>query len=115
MDEEDGVRLRDRQPNPIRELEPRLLAHRVGRVDELVDAALALELVVDHGGQRDRDAVRGSDGEAFLPVAFNEHVGRAELVPCNTEPALRELLEVAGLERLPHGAELVPQARPEHA
>ena len=56
--DEVGVRLRQRHGDPVGQLEPLLLAHRVQRVDQVVDAALELELVVERRVERDGDAVR---------------------------------------------------------
>src|SRR5581483_170244 len=51
--EQVGVRCREREPDAVRQLEPCLLAHRVDTVDQLVDAALPYELVVEGGVERD--------------------------------------------------------------
>ena len=45
--EEAGVGLRDRQPDPVRELEAQLLPLRVHGVDEVVDTAAQKQVVVE--------------------------------------------------------------------
>ena len=59
---------------------PGVLAHRVDAVDQLVDAALAGQLVVDRGVERDRDAGVAGDRPALLAGPLDEHLVRAELV-----------------------------------
>ena len=61
------------------------------------------ELVVEREIERDGDAVRRRDRPALLAVALDEHLVRAELVAGDAEPAAGELLELARLERGPHG------------
>ena len=46
----------DRERDAVGQLEPGVLAHRVDAVDQLVDATLARQLVVDGRVDRDRDA-----------------------------------------------------------
>ena len=57
--------------------------------DQLVDAPLAVELLVDVRVERDRDAVLGRDRPAFLPGALDEHLVRPELVPRGAEAPAR--------------------------
>ena len=64
--EQVGVARGERQRDAVGELEAGLLAQRVDVVDQLVDAALARELVVERGVERDRDAVLGRDRPALL-------------------------------------------------
>ena len=82
-------------------------------MDQLVHARLARELVVDVRVERDRDARIGRDRPTLLARSLDEHLVRAELVPGGAETAAVELLEVARLKRRPHGAELLPESRPE--
>ncbi len=82
-------------------------------MDQVVDTTAAHELVVEVQVESDRDAVGGSNRPALLAVALDQHLLRGELVSGNAERAVRELLEVAGLERRPDCPELPPELRPE--
>ena len=82
-------------------------------MDEVVDTALALELVVQARVEGDGDPVGRGDGPALLAGSLDEHLVCAELVPCRAEPAVGKLLEVSGCERLAHRGELFPELRPE--
>ena len=93
---------------------PSLLAHRVHLADQVVDAALELELGVERRVERDRDAVRRRDRPALAAAALDEHLVRLELVAGGAEAAAAELLELARLQRLLHGAQLLAEPRPEH-
>ena len=114
MREQVAVGRRERQRDAVGQLEPGVLAHRVDPVDQLVDAALERQLVVDRGVERDGDAVVAGDRPALLAGPLDEHLVRAELVPGGAEAAAAELLELARLERGPHRAELLAELRPEH-
>ncbi len=70
--EEVCVRLGDRQGDPVRELEPRLLAQRVGGVNEVVDAPSAQEIVVEVEVERDRQPVAPRNRPAVLALPLDE-------------------------------------------
>ena len=82
-------------------------------MDEVVDATRADELVVELEVERDGEAVRGRDRPAVLAVALDEHLVAREVVAGDADAAVRELLEVARLERGAHRAQLLPELRPE--
>ena len=86
--EQVGVGRGNRQLDPIGELEPGLLAHRVHAVDEVVDAAGAHEVVVEVEVERDREAVRRGDRPAVLALPLDEHLVARELVAGHADPAL---------------------------
>ncbi len=54
------------------------------------------------------------DRPAVAAAALDDHLVRLEVVAGGAEPAAAELLELARLERLLHGAEVLPELRPEH-
>src|ERR671936_419115 len=72
------------QNDPVGQREAGVLPHRVHAVDQVARPALELELLV-----------------------------QGELVAVHAEPPVPELLELAGLERRSHRAELLPQLRPQ--
>ena len=83
-------------------------------MDQLVDASLEHERLVDRGLERDRDAGVGSgDGPTVLAGPLDEHLVGAELVPGGAEAPVAELLELARLKRRAHRAELLAELRPE--
>ena len=112
MREQVGIRRRNGQPDPIGELEARLLAQGVDRVDELVDPAFALELCVDVGVERDGDAVLGGERPALPAVRSTSTSSRFELVAGSAEAAVTEILELAALQRRTDGGEPFPSFGP---
>ena len=111
--EQVGVRLRNRQLDPVGQLEARVLAQRVHRVDEVVDAPRAHELVVEVEVERDGDAVGRGHCPPLLAVPLDEHLVARELVAGHADASVRKLLELARLERGSHRAELLAELRPE--
>ena len=103
----------NRQGDAIGQLEPCVLPHRVDAVDQLVDAALECQLLVDGRVDRDGHARVTGDGPPVLPGPFDENLLRGQLMAGNPESAALELLEVARLKRSAHGTELLPELRPE--
>ena len=76
---------------------PVLLAQPVDVVDQVVDAALEAELVVELGVEGDGDAVGGGHRPALLLGALDEHVvGARGSCPATRKPP-SERLELAGL------------------
>src|SRR5581483_7841626 len=59
-------------------------------------------------------AVTRRDREALAAEALDEHLVRAELVAGGAEAPARKLLEVARLQRLLNGRQLLAEPRPEH-
>ena len=108
-----GVRLRQRHGDPVRELEPLLLAHPVQGVDQVVDTPLELELGVEGRVERHGDAFLRGDGPAFLAGALDEDLVGTEVVAENAEAAALELLEIARGECLAHRAEFLAEPRAE--
>src|SRR5437868_2736931 len=106
-----GERLREREDDAVGQLEACLLAQRVHLSDQVVDTALEAQLVVEPRVEGDGQAVRRGDREALAAAALDQHVARVELVARGAEPALAELLEIAGGERLLHRAELATESR----
>src|SRR5204863_7491409 len=53
------------------------------------------------------------DRPALAPAPLDEHLVRCELVRAAPEPAIRQLLELAGRERFPHRAELLAELGPQ--
>src|SRR5262249_48561725 len=98
----------------IDDLEALVLPHRVHLADEVVRAALELELRIERRVELDGDALRGRDRGALAAATLDEHLVRAELVPRGAEPSVAELLEVARLQCLLHLAQRGTEARPEH-
>ena len=82
-------------------------------MDQLVDAALERQLVVDGRIDRDGHARVTGDGPTVLPGAFDEHLLRRQLMAGDPEPPTFELLEVARLKRCPNDTELLAELRPE--
>ena len=69
------------------------------------DAALELELVVERGVERDGEAVLAGDRPALARRARSTSTSSGSSSwPVDAQPAAVELLELAGLERRPHGA-----------
>src|SRR5581483_5800578 len=98
---------------PVGDLEALVLPQLVDLPDEVVHAALELELVVERDVERDRHALGGRDRPALAAAALDEHLVRLELVAGGAEAAAVELLEPAGLERLLHRPQLLAEARAE--
>ena len=82
-------------------------------MDEVVHAAFALELVVEPRVESHRHTVGSRDRPALLAMPLDEHFLRAQVVIRRAEAATRELLELAGLERLAHRHQLGAELRPE--
>src|SRR5712691_5621528 len=112
--EQVGVGLWQDDSNPVRELKPCFLAHRVQPMDQFVHAALPAKLVVEL--RRDRDGQRVVFGErpSFTRTALDEHLVGRELAPVHSNPTACELLELAGLQRCADRAQLLTELRPEH-
>ena len=108
-----GVRLRQRHRDPVRQLEPLLLAHPVQGVNQVVDTPLELELGVERRVERHGDALLRGDGPALLAGALDEDLVRTEVVAEDAEAAALELLELARRESGAHGAELLAELRAE--
>src|SRR5204863_3614343 len=87
---------------------------RIDSVYEIARAPLELELRIERKVEGDRQAVVRCDRPAFLPRSLNEHLVGPELAAVHAEPAALELLELAGLERRAHGAELLAELGAEH-
>ena len=104
-----------RERDAIGQREPRFLPHGVDPVDEVVDPALAPELVVQPRVERDRHAVGGRDRPAFLATPLDQHLLRAQVVPRRSEAAAGKLLELSGFECLAHRDQLSAELRAEQA
>ena len=83
------------------------------RLDELVDTALAVELRIDLGLERNRHAVLGRNRPTLAARALDQHVLRLELVPCRAKTPTLELLEITLLECGANLAELLAKTRAE--
>src|SRR5690349_2147514 len=83
-------------------------------MDQLVRLALEHELVVEAKVESDRHSVGRRNRPALSPATLDENLVGAELVAGRAEASVRELLELARRERLPHGAELLAELRAEH-
>src|SRR4051812_21921268 len=105
---------RERDPDPIGQLEPLLAAHRVDPVDQVEDQSLELELEVEPRIECDREPIATRDGPAFPARPLDEHFVGPELVAEHPEAAALELLELTGAKCGLNRAELLPQLRPEH-
>ena len=105
----------ERDGDAVAQLEAGVAAHRVDAVDELADAALTDELVVERRVERDRERAVLGDREALDGGALAvEHLVGAELLAGDAHAASLELLVVAGLERRLHGRQPRAEPRPEH-
>ena len=83
-------------------------------MDQVVDAALELELRVEGRVERDRDSLVRRDRPALLAGALDEHLVGAEVVAEDAEAAALELLELARRESGADGAELLAELGAEH-
>ena len=113
MLEEVALRGRQRDPDPVGQLEALLLAHRVDLVDQVEDARLELELWVEPSVERDRHAVGARHGPALLAGSLDEHLVGGELVLADSEVAAVKLIELAAGKRLAHVAQCRPEFRAE--
>src|SRR5207237_5997037 len=68
------------------------------RANQVVDAPLPHELVVERRVERDGDAVHRGDRRSVSARALDEHLVRLELVTGRAEAPAAEILEVASLE-----------------
>src|SRR5215212_3833594 len=98
------LRSRQRDPDPVGQLEALFLAHRVDLVDQVEHERLELELRVERRLERNRDAVVTCDGPAFLAALLDEDLLRPELVLADSEAAAVELIEFAARQRFSHVA-----------
>ena len=110
-----GVRGCEGDDDAVRELEALLLAAAVDLADQVADALLEPQGIVELGRERDRDDVVGGhhesvDGEP-LPA---EHVVGSELLARGAYAPVAELLVVAGVECRLHVAQLRAEPRAEH-
>ena len=95
----------DPELDAVGDLEAGLLAQHVHLVDEVEEARLQQELVVERGVERDGDAVLAGDGPALAADPLDEHLVRLEHVAVDLEAAAVELLELAALQPLAHVAQ----------
>ena len=84
-------------------------------MDEVVDAALAHELLVQPRVERDCHTVGGRDRPALLAAALDEHFLGTQVVTRGAEAAATQLLELACLERRPYRDQLGAKLWPEQA
>ncbi len=113
MPEQLGLRGRQRDPDPVGQLESLLLAHRVDLVDQVEDERLELELGIERGVERDSDAVGACHGPPLLAGSLDQDLVWGELVLGDSEAAAVELVELAARERLAHVTQCRAELRAE--
>ena len=105
--------LRERDHDPVGQLEARVLAFRI----QLVDQVETRFSTSSSGSSAVSSATvipsRVRDRPALLADPLDEHLVRGEVVAGRAEAPVR-LLELARLERRAHRAELLAELRPEH-
>ena len=108
---------RDVEPDPVRHVQPSLLAQHVDRVDQLEDAALAHQLVIEVECRARRRRLRPRRSPSLAPSArsTNQLVRPEQLVPGDAIATTVQLLHVPGLERVPHLRQPGAELRAQHA
>ena len=94
--------VRDPEADPVDDLEAGLLAQHLDVADQVVEARLEPQLVVERRVERDGHPVLGGDRPAFEADTLDEHLVRLEHVAVDPEAAAVELLEAALGERGAH-------------
>ena len=112
--EQVAVGLRQDDPNAIGQRQTGVLAHRVQLVREVVDAALAPQLLVELGRQGDGQRIGFGEHPALAGASLDEDLVRPELASVDANAAAFQLLELTRLQRCAYGAELLAELRSEH-